>query len=58
VTPSDAAIDSLLIRLDHRAVNVPYPPAGLRIWGEYSDRAAYRDIVRAWLAEQQPEAQR
>ena len=58
MTPSDAAIDALLEAIDARARASAYPPAGLRIWGDVSDREGYRQLVRDWLSAHQPEAQR
>lgn len=55
---TDEAINQLLDRLDALARSQPYPPAGLRIHGENSERSDYAAIVAAWLLENSAESQR
>ncbi|MGC3959606.1 MAG: hypothetical protein QM813_17150 [Verrucomicrobiota bacterium] len=55
---TEGQIDSLLNRLDALARRMPYPVAGLRIWGADSERSDYVEIVEKWIAEISPEGQR
>lgn len=55
---NDGTIDQLLDALDAKARERPYPPQGLPIWGDGSEREMYRLIVREWLVSASPEAQR
>lgn len=54
----EEAINSLLNAIDKLARRVPYPPAGLRIHGEFSERSDYVQLVRDWLSQNSPEGLR
>jgi len=55
---TDQDIDRLLEALDHTSHCEPYPPHGLKIWGEHNARETLRHIVRKWLASVTPEGLR